>query len=611
LVNRVCSGLTLDRSEHRRTVVDQNAGLGVSARFAAQQVYESPHVIVACDAELYNESEINALLGQTPGAVPEMHTAAAVAGLYKQFGSKCFEKLRGDFSVIVWDRHQRVLLAATDHFAIRPLVYYTDGRTLLITSRIEGLLASQCVSKELNPRAVANYLNYGVNLAPETMFTGVVRLVPGTFLTASEGQVAVKRYWDMCYPEDVRANENELKTQLHSVVEQSVRAHCKNDSFSDVGAFLSGGTDSSTVVGLMSRLSRGPVNTFSIGFEDPRFNELEYARIAARAFQTRHHEYVVSASDCIDALPEMIRYFDEPFGNASAIPTYFCARLAAEHGVRTLLAGDGGDELFGGNARYQTDNIFEVYQKVPQAVRKTVIEPLLASATFLNGFVGVARKYVRRSNLPQPLRYFSYHLLLANAAADVLQPSFIESLGNYSVLETPNRYYWEGPARQHLDRLLYVDLKITLADNDLLKVTRMAEVAGVRTRFPLLDRVVAEMSGRIPPELKVKRFDKRYLFKCAFRELLPREVIKKRKHGFGIPVAEWMRSDKRMRELTRDVLLSPRTYERGYLRRTFVEDVFAKHESDVTSFYGDMLWTFLALELWFRQFVDQPTPAAV
>lgn len=607
----VCAGLKLDRSERVETAADESAAVGVSARFATQQIYRSPRLLVACDADLYNEAEIWKLLGGVPQSPAESATAAGLGGLYERFGTGFPEKLRGDFSVIVWDRREKILVAAGDGFGIHPLVYYEDGGVLLVASRIEALLASAEVSKEINPNAIANYLNYTVNLAPGTIFSKVTRLLPGVLLQSSGGQIRCQRYWDMRYAPDSRVDENHLTRQLESVMAESVEAHCKGDTFSGLGAFLSGGTDSSTVVGLMSRLERGPVRTFSIGFQEQRFNELEYARITAGQFHTEHHEYLVSAEDCMQALPEMIRYFDEPFGNSSAIPTYFCAKLAADQGVSVLLAGDGGDELFGGNERYLTDKIFDIYQRVPRLLRKGLVEPGLACIPLRNGLVGTARSYIRRSNLSQPCRFFSYNLLVDNPLSEIFENDFVERLGNYSVLETPSQYYWQGPARDSLDRLLYVDVKMTLGDNDLLKVTRMSELAGIRPRFPLLDRSVAELSGAIPAGLKVKGFEKRYLFKRAFRELLPIEVIRKKKHGFGIPVAFWMKSDRRMRELTRDVLLSPRTYQRGYIRRSFVEDLLRKHETDETAFYGDTLWTFLALELWFRQFVDEPSKAAV
>ncbi len=604
----LCAGLTLDPSERRGVALDQAVGVGVSARFESQQLYQDALVMVACEADFYNEAELRKLVadGDEPGG-PNA-TAALIGGLYQRFGIQFLEKLRGDFGIIVWDRRERNLYAACDGFAIHSLVYYEGPRSLLIATRIDALLATGEVPSEIDPRGIAKYLNYSVNLAPDSIIANVTRLLPGQVLCASGGRIRkLQQHWDMRYA-DSDAGEDALARQLESVVEESVRAHCKNDPFHELGAFLSGGTDSSTVVGMMSRVGRGPAQSFSIGFEEERFNELEYARISATKFQAKHHEYLVNANDCADAIPDMVRYFDEPFGNSSAIPTYFCARLAAQNGVKALLAGDGGDELFGGNERYLTDKIFDAYQRVPRFLRKGVAEPLLSAIPF-NGIFTTARSYVRRSNLPQPDRFFSYNMLMDNPLSDIFEAGFVQSLGDYPVLERPVHYYRNGPARDHLNRLLYLDVKITLGDNDLLKVTRMCELAGIRARFPFLDRVVADCSGSIPANLKVKGAEKRYLFKKAFRELLPIEVIKKKKHGFGIPVSVWMKSHPRMREMTQDILRSQRTYERGLVRRPFVEDLMRRHETDNTAFYGDTVWTFLALELWFRQFVDRPRTA--
>jgi len=604
-LGRVSRGLSLAADERIEQATDRNAGLGISARFATQQMFSGTRIMVVCDAQLYNEEEIGSLAGPECQAVPQWSTAAALAALYERFGPDFVEKLHGDFSLILWDREKKVLLAALDGFGIHPLVCYEDRSVLMLASRADALIQSGDISPAINPRAIVNALNFTSGLAPETAFAGVRRLLPGTLLVATDGQqIRTRNYWDIRYDPESSASESLLSHELESVVAESVAAHCKGDSFETVGAFLSGGTDSSTVVGMMSRLGRGPVKTFSIGFGEESFNELEYARITARRFSADHHEFIVGPDECWEALPQMVRYFDEPFGNSSAIPTYFCARLAEQTGVKYLLAGDGGDELFGGNERYRTEKIFDLYQHLPWVLRKGIMEPALAALPIRNGLVGKTRNYIRRSNLPSPERYFSYHFLCANAAAGVFEKDFLTSLGGYSVLDIPSQYYRIAPARDHLDRLLYVDMKITLADNDLPKVTRMCELAGLQARFPFLSRPVAEFAGRIPPRLKVKGFEKRYLFKRAFRELLPVEVIKKAKHGFGIPVATWLRTDRRFRELSHDLMLSPRFFARGYFRRDFIEDLFRKNDSDDGSYYGDTLWTLLALELWHRNLED-------
>jgi asparagine synthase (glutamine-hydrolysing) len=590
-------GLSLaasDRVEHK---ADGAAGVAISKSFDTQQIFESDRLLVACDADLYDT-----------GAASQ-NTAALLAGLYERHGSSFVEKLQGSFSVVLWDRREHKLFAAVDGFGINRLVYFENGEVLLVGSRIDALLRASGISPEINLRAIANFLNFGVNLLPETILQNVQRLAPGTLLVASEGKTRIERYWNMRYGVGDDSNEKRLSRQLEEVVEKAVAANCKDDEFSGVGAYLSGGTDSSTVVGMMSRLGRGPVKAFSIGFEEEQFNELEYAGITARKFHAEHHIYRVSANDCMEAIPHMVRYFDEPFANSSAIPTYFCGKLAAQNGVKVLLSGDGGDELFGGNERYLTDKIFQTYQTFPRALRKGLIEPIV-NLMPERGPLGWPRKYVRRSNMPGFERYFSYNFLRAHAMEEVFHGEFLASLGGYSVLEIPERYYNDAPARDHLDRLLYIDVKITLGDSDLPKVTQMSELAGIRTRFPFLDRAVAEFSGRIPPHLKVKGFNKRYLFKKAFRNLLPIEVVKKKKHGFGIPVATWLKSDRRLREFSRDILFSTRAMGRGYFRRDFIEDLIRRHEADDTTYYGDTLWSFFVLELWHRQFVDEPVGVA-
>ena len=507
--------------------------------------------------------------------------------------------------MVLWDTRERRFLAAIDGFGIKRLVYYRDHEVLLTASRIDALSRCERVKTDINPKAIANVLNFTSNIAPETILTHVERLGPGTILVASDRETRTEKYWDMHYGEGRDSNVGRLSREMESIVDGSVAAHCKNDPFEELGAFLSGGTDSSTVVGLMARRTPAQVKAFSIGFAEQRFNELEYAELAAKRFRAEHHTYLVTAQDCFEALPRMIRSFDEPYGNSSAIPTYFCARLAAQNGVKTLLAGDGGDELFGGNERYAIDKIFEVYHRLPRFFRKSMLEPALAAAPFEGGLVRRARGYVRRANMQGAERMLSFQFLRTHAPSEIFEGDFVRALGDYSVIDVPARHYEQAAAQDHLDRLLYVDVKITIADNDLPKVTCMSELAGIQVRFPYLDRKVAEFSGRLPARLKVKGFDKRYLFKRAFRDLLPVEIIRKKKHGFGIPVASWISSDKRMRELARDTLLSARAFGRGYFKRQFIEALFQNNEAGDSTYYGDTIWTLLALELWHLQVVDK------
>jgi asparagine synthase (glutamine-hydrolysing) len=588
-----------DRSSHE---TDHGAGVGVQARFPdSQQIFRNSRVLLACDAELLNERELSNAAAFTTAPSGR---GALLAALYERYGESFVERLRGGFSIVLWDVAERRLIAAIDGFGVKRLAWYDDGKVLLIASRVNAVRAG-AGTLEINPRAIANIVNFSADLGPETIFTSIQRLGPGMLLRVSEREARSVRYWDMKYGIEGAANETQLSSELEGVVERSVAAHCAGVDGRHLGAFLSGGTDSSTVVGMMTRAMRAPVKAFSIGFHEQPFDELRYADIAARAFGSEHHTYLVSARDCQEALPSVVRCFDEPFGNASAIATYFCARLGSDNGVNTLLAGDGGDELFGGNERYATEQIFQIYHRLPQWLRAGLIEPI-AALPIGGGLGRKARGYIRRAKLTGAERMFSFAFLRSHALEEVFTGDFLASLRGYDVISIPAHHYAQAEARDHLDRLLYVDMKVTLADNDLPKVTCVSELAGVRTRFPFLDREVAEFSGRIPARLKVKGFEKRYLFKRAFSKLLPTEIIRKKKHGFGIPVATWIKSDRHIRELTRDTLLSERAGGRGYFRREFVQELFRQHDTTDAPYYGDILWAFLMVELWHQQFVDRP-----
>jgi asparagine synthase (glutamine-hydrolysing) len=586
------------------------AGVGAAARFATQQVGREREVSVACDADLLNLRELWESVGEVWAESKASQTAILLARLYLKAGPSFVEKLAGGFSVVLWDGRSQRLIAAVDPFGSRRLVYCEEGPMVAVASRIDALRMAAGSAAGINPRAIANILNFSASLGPETVFKGVLRIPPAAQLIASRTALKVYPYWDMRYDSRKAAGEGELSRQLWQVVEKSVAANAAGPP-AEVGAFLSGGTDSSTIVGLMARHAKDPVKAYSIGFQEESFDELRYARIAAERFQAAHRTHLVGPRDCAAALPAMVRAFDEPFGNSSAIPTYFCARLAAEDGVRVLLGGDGGDELFGGNEWYRIEKIFDLYRSVPAPLRNGLIEPLLAGLPFSNGVVGKARSYVRRAKTPGIERAMSYHFLCSHSLPEIFSADFLEALGEYSVLDMPRRYYDKAPARDHMNRLLYVDMKIVIGDSDLPKVTQMAELAGVQVRFPFLDRPVAEFTGGVPATLKVKGLKKRYLFKRAFRDLLPREIITKTKHGFGIPVATWLKSDPELRACARDTLLSQRAHERGYFKRPFIEELFRKHESDATSYYGDTLWSFLMIELWHREHVDQALGAAV
>jgi len=383
----------------------------------------------------------------------------------------------------------------------------------------------------------------------------------------------------------------------------AVHRHLDGCGQETTGCYLSGGTDSSSVVAFTSERHK-PARSFSIAFEESTFSEIDFAKTTAAAFHTDHSERFLAPQDASAAIDKIIAYYDEPFANSSAIGSYYCALLARDKGVRTLLAGDGGDELFGGNERYATDKVFALYQLLPAWLRRRVIEPLVSLLPQDGGKLSLPRKYVRRANIPNPRRILSYGFFLSMRPEEIFEDGFLQQVGTQDWLIVPDEHFRRARAKSEFNRILYLDVKMTLADNDLRKVSGTAELAGVKVRYPLLDDRLAELSGRIPAVLKLKGFEKRYIFKQAMKDILPKKILYKKKHGFGVPLAEWLLQEPRMRELVSDLMHDPSTRQRGYFRAGFVERLMNLHRLQ-PNFYGEIVWYLVALELWHRKHLGQ------
>lgn len=600
LVRGMVSALSMDASASASHHSETEISLGVTSALGTASLYSGNQVLVACDAELVNQRELEKTISNLsqPGT-----SATLIGGLYLRHGEEFVKKLEGVFSLAIWDRQAKRLLLARDRLGVKPLCYAESHSALLFASSVRGILANPLLDRRVNVRAIADYLNFNVVPAPRTAYEGISKLGPGEYLVWEHGQVRKTRYWQLNYTEDARGTAKHLGRELFSRLKQAVRTSSQDLDDDGVGCFLSGGTDSSSIAGLLSRLKQEPVRTFSIGFHDDRFNELSYARIAARHFGLQHFERILTPDEAFNLVPRIVDLFDEPFANASAIPTLACLEFAKSHNVSVMLAGDGGDELFGGNSRYRNHQVYHAYQKIPRILHK-LIEPALLSSS-ARGIIGKAKGYVLRSNLPVPERYSQWRLLQKFPSAQILGPA-MPSL-NGDALSVVRDHYHAAGARSELNRLMYIDINMTLGDEDIPKVVRTAELAGVRVRFPYLDHSLAEFSASLSAHLKVRGLEKRYLFKRATRGFLPAAILNKKKHGFGLPIGIWLKTDPKFRALSRDVLLSPKTYQRGYFQRQFVENLFAGLEQDDTPYFGDLLWVFFMLELWHRRHVDGAT----
>jgi asparagine synthase (glutamine-hydrolysing) len=581
------------------TLVTGHVGLATGAGGKAPKRYES--AIAAADLDLVNLPELRALTGLTAGC-------EVLARLYELEGwPGLLKHLRGGFAVALWDPRQATLWLGADHFGIKQLYYAEIPHGLGFASRPSALLALPGVSGAVDPQVVYDYLNVRAVTAPASIWRGVRRLPAGHVLALRRNAVTVERFWDLEYPERrIGLREAIAGTTRH--VEEAVTAALGGGSAKETGAFLSGGTDSSTVLGYMTRITGERIPAFSIGFHEERFDEMHYADVAARHFHALHEKHNVTADEALAAMPALVEAYDEPFGNNSAIGTFLCARLAQKSGVRRLLAGDGGDEIFGGNERYASDRIFGRYQRIPAPLRRGVIEPMLAALPGGLGVVDKARRYVRRANLSTARRLYSYAFFLAQDGRDLLAPELLAAVdvdGPWRIVEG---HFERARAQSELNRIMYLDVKVTLGDSDLVKVTRTAELAGIGVRFPFLDRPLVEFTGTLPADFKVRGLEKRYLFRRAFQPLLPAEILAKRKHGFGIPTSDWLKGHAGFRDLARETLLSPWARGLGYFRPGALERLFALHTADSTPYYGDQVWTALMLHLWHRRHLEGRAP---
>lgn len=529
--------------------------------------------------------------------------------LHAREGWKFIERLRGDFVLALWDGCAETLYLATDRFRVHPLFYARDGKRLVFASRLKWLLSSCRSKNRINPAAIVDIVGSSVIPTPRTIFLEVEKLPPGNILTFHAGTLQIAPYWDIEFRSVNGLSKAALTEQLKENFYEAISIRMAHDTKSrNIGTFLSGGVDSSTVTGVITQIREGAVKSFSIGFADEDFNELSYARIAAKAFGCVHYESFVTPTDVCSAIPMLVNGFDEPFANASAIPTYYCAKMAKEHGVDILYAGDGGDELFAGNERYATQRLFDYYQKIAPWLRNSLVTPLVfrLAGLFSWDVLTKAQKYIKRSNVPYPERLYSYGFLKNIEMPEWFDDKLLRALGNEYIPYAETRsHYFNAKAESELDRQLYVDLKLTISDNDLVKVSRMAEAAGIEVRYPFLDHRLAEFAARVPAQLKMRGLNLRSFFKNAYSDLLPQDIRSKKKHGFGLPIPVWLRTDRTLNEMMRDLVLGRRALERGYFRKKAIENLVERHRVDEsTSFHGTILWNLMLLELWHRSMID-------
>jgi asparagine synthase (glutamine-hydrolysing) len=503
--------------------------------------------------------------------------------------------IAGSFAAVAVDTTRQTLLLAADAFGMRALYYWSDGERVVFATRLSAVARVARLRPALDWSAVYHYLNFTYVPGPGTIFADVWVLPPGSVARCTRGKVEVETYWDMTYPADATEPEHELGRILRAEIECAIRTSWLGVTASEAGCFLSGGTDSGTVAGILSGFGR-PLNAYSIAFTENAFDELEYAKMVAARHALAHHVHRLTAGDLLDSIGPILADSDQPFGNPSTIATWRCARLARETGVTTLFAGDGGDELFGGNERYAKDYLYRLYHHLPAALRRGLVD--LVGGLPARGLVwNRVRNIAERGHLPNPDRLYADDALASRRWEELVSAGLRARVQRDASVEVMREHWRRVEATSEIDRLMYVDLKTAIWGNDLVKVVSAARAAGVRVRFPLLDPTLGEFTGRLDATMKVRRREKRYLFKRAVADLLPAAVLSKTKHGFGVPVGEWVRTDARVRDAVLGPVLDPRSIVRDCFTEAGLAALIGEHQRAEWD-HGAWLWALMMLARW-------------
>lgn len=567
---------------------------------SAQTLIEHPGLRLAFDslhADHYCDADGMTICIGAPciGGMGNSGDARAIARAYRERGEKAWISILGRFAIVHLDLRHRAVFLVTDRFGVRPLCYARHGTNLWFSDRADAIARHH--PARISPQAIYDYLYFHVIPAPRTIFEGVSRLAPARWLRVDAAGVRETDTWCPRFSVHVAEPVADLAKRFATLLEQAVGRELDGGA---VGAFLSGGTDSSTVLGMLCRKRGRAAAAFSIGFEDESYDEMAYARIAARHFGAEHHEYYVTPDDLLRDMPAVAAYYDQPFGNSSALPAFCCAKLAQAHGIDKMLAGDGGDELFGGNTRYAKQKVFESYYTLPGAVRHRILEPAFTGDSPARR-LPLLRKiasYVEQARVPMPDRTQTYNLLDRFGTTSVFTPTLLAQVDSRQPLLLQRSVYEGSAGAAFVDRMLAFDWRFTLADTDLPKVSATTRMAGLAVGFPMLDDDLVDFSLALPASYKVRGLTLRWFFKRALQDFLPREIIRKKKHGFGLPFGPWLLRHDGLRNSTMAAV--DRLVERKLIRRVFAEDLFSTHLAEHAGYYGEMVWILTMLELWFE-----------
>ena len=606
LVHRMCEVIRHRGPDDEGIHVEAGVGLGmrrlsiIDLSTGQQPIHnEDRSIWLVFNGEIYNYRELRAELEAAGHAFYTSSDTEVIVHAYEQWGEAAFGRLRGMFGIGLWDRPRRTLLLVRDRAGIKPLHFTERNGRLYFGSEIKSLIAAGAVDREIDLQALDHYLSFLYAPRDRSLFKGVRKLPPGHLLRWRDGRADVSKYWEIDATEPFQGSAEDAARSLRAVLADAVRSHMVSDV--PLGAFLSGGVDSSLVVGLMAEASSQPVKTFCIGFDEPQFDELEHARTVARHFGTEHHEFVVRP-DGLSILDRLVEHFDEPFADSSAIPTWYVSEVARRH-VTVVLSGDGGDELFGGYDRYLPHPRVAQFDRLSiPGVRR------LAGAVWPVLPHGVRGKnFLRHVSRDENGRYLDSIAFFQADEKDALYSADVRrALAHWDAEGSLGAQFTRFAALPHHSRMMRFDFETYLPEDVLTKVDRMSMAHSIESRVPLLDNQVIDFAATLPAHLKIKNGRRKHILKEAVRSLLPPGIIDRKKQGFGVPLGVWFRGG--LTDVFSDVLRSPRTRQRGYFEPGFVDRLVEEHLGGRRD-HTLRLWQLMVFELWHRHYLDAPVAA--
>lgn len=604
LLGRMCRAITHRGPDEEGTLVRGEAALGmrrlaiIDLKGGQQPIFDcSGSLAIVFNGEIYNYLEIKHDLQSRGHLFKTNSDTEVIVHAYEEYGQDCVSHLNGMFAFAIHNFADRTTFMARDRTGEKPLFYaLTSKGELVFGSELKVLIEHGGISREIDVAALDAFLNFGYVPEDFCIFKGVKKLMPGHSLTFREGEVTTRSYWDFPVGGDRFESEADIVDALRDKIRKAVSLRLMSEV--PLGAFLSGGVDSSSVVAMMSTVLNSPVKTFSIGFHEDSFDELKYAQAAAKAFGTEHHEFIVTP-DVVDVAEELVWHFDEPFADSSALPTYVVSKLAREH-VTVVLTGDGGDELFGGYSRYSVDRRRGAFGLVPAILRENLLRPL--SDALPHGALG--KNFLYNVSLDGIGRYLDSVSQFGELKKKYLYADAFRSSLNGEVGLAARRFrsLAEGvESNEPLDRLLYLDSKTYLPSDILTKVDRMTMANSLEARVPFLDHELIEFVQAIPAHLKMKGVDTKHILKKAMDGIVPDGILYRKKQGFGVPIGEWINI--RLKDRMIGTLLEARTLQRGYFESAYLKKLIDEHARGRRD-HSHPLWALWMLELWHRRYMD-------